>query len=720
MNIVFGYLAGGLGELLRSPEALLLMLIGMFVGMFVGVLPGLGVVLVASLLLPFIYHLGIVPGIAVMLATLSGGFFSASITAILLNTPGAPESFPTTFDGFPMAENGEAGRALAISATSILVGVLIACVAFIALFQVAEPLTKLFLPPAYVTVIILALVLIGQSGSASVTTTLVSGGIGLMLSFVGSDPVTGVYRFTMGLPGLLSGIALVPFALGLFAVTQMVVMYGGNEAVAKTTSAGLSLQFRSQVPLGVLDVFRNWRDVIRTSLVAVFLGLVPGVGAISANFISYGIGQRTSRRRHLFGTGIAEGIISSESSTLSREVGSLIPAVALGLPSGTGMVLFLAALSILGLQPGPALFQTTPRLPYAMMWIILIAGALSCVLGLALAPWLAKITGVRGPLLFPFIVGLAVIGSYAYQAYTFDVAELLIFSGVGLLMRKLRFSMPAAIMGLILGGTFDNNFHLTEKIYGWNFIVKSPLADIFILLTVLVLLSSLRHYTRTSNKEVVTETIEATIPEVTVEDKTLERAVYGVLLVICGVYSFVAFGYPIAAGLIPAAVAIMVGVISLYQLVLAPTTGLLRQANVAVEGAEIAQDLGPGGSSSKVVVRDYGTAFSSAGSSPLVVEGLSHLTLTESVTSSVRSVKDMNSGARELRGIGWVGVYALGFYILGAKWGIPAATAAYSVFGNRLSTFYRTAIFGVAATSTVIVLSMGFAQLFHLTYGGIL
>ena len=393
-----GHIVQGLGAL-ASPETVLLTIIGMFVGMFVGILPGLGVVLVLSLMLPFVYHLGVVPGIAIMLATLSGGFFSASITAILLNTPGAPESFPTTFDGFPMSQKGEAGRALAISATSTLLGGWIAAVAFIGLFQLAGPLTSLFLPPDYVTVIILALVLIGESGNVSVAKAVISGGIGFMLSFIGSDPVTGIERFTFGIAGLFSGIPIVPFALGVFAITQMVVMYGENKSVTQLSSGDLSSQFRNQIPQGIKDVIRNWMDVVRSSVVAVILGLVPGIGAISANFISYGIGQRTSRRRHLFGTGIPEGVISAEASSLSKEVGSLIPAIALGLPSGTGMVLFLAALSILGVQPGPTLFKTTPNLPYTMMWLIVIAGTISCIVGLVLAPWLAKITGVRGPLL---------------------------------------------------------------------------------------------------------------------------------------------------------------------------------------------------------------------------------------------------------------------------------------------------------------------------------
>ena len=207
---MIGHLVLGFSSL-GSFSVLLLLLVGMTVGIFVGMLPGLGVVLVLTLMLPFIYHMSVLDTVALMLATQSGSYFSASITAILLNTPGAPESFPTTFDGFPMAMRGEAGKALAISATSTWMGGWIACIAFVGLIQLAGPIATVFRPPEFIAVIILAIVLIAQSENIPTSKILISGSIGLMLSEVGIDPVTGVERFTLGLTGLYNGIGVVPF-----------------------------------------------------------------------------------------------------------------------------------------------------------------------------------------------------------------------------------------------------------------------------------------------------------------------------------------------------------------------------------------------------------------------------------------------------------------------------------------------------------------------------
>jgi putative tricarboxylic transport membrane protein len=257
-------LFSGFSQLL-TPEAMGLLVAGMAIGMFMGMLPGMGVSLALSLMLPFLYHMSVIPAITLMLATQAASYYAASITAILLNTPGAPESYPTTLDGFPMAKRGEAGRALAISAASTWAGGWIGCIILVALLQVAGSLINLFHPPEFVAIIVLALVLIGGTGeSTSSAKVLLSGAVGLMFSFIGSDPVSGVERFTFGSASLLNGLNVVPVALGLFAMTQMVVMFGRNEAVSGGTRALLGAgQFRHQVGLGLRDTAANWVAVLR-------------------------------------------------------------------------------------------------------------------------------------------------------------------------------------------------------------------------------------------------------------------------------------------------------------------------------------------------------------------------------------------------------------------------------------------------------------------------
>src|ERR1700729_4082594 len=456
-------LLSGFSQLL-TPEAIGLLFVGMAIGMFMGMLPGMGVSLALSLMLPFLYHMSVIPAITLMLATQAASYYAASITAILLNTPGAPESYPTTLDGFPMAQRGEAGRALAISAASTWAGGWIAC-------------------------IVLALVLIGGTGeSTSSAKVILSGAIGLMFSFIGSDPVTGIDRFTFGNISLLDGLNVVPFALGVFAMTQMVVMYGRNESVATGQQAMLRPPFRRQVGEGLGDAARSWIHILRSALVASLLGLIPGIGGFSANFISYSLGRQVSRKYgKQFGTGVPAGIASAEGSSLAKEGGSLVPAVALGPPSGVGMVIFIAALSILGIQPGPTLLKTEPSLPYSMLWVMAIAGLVSCGVGLIITPWLSRATSVRGPVMMPVIVSLAVLGSFAAVTGFAGVVELGVFAVVGVVLRKLGYSLAAMTIGLVLGGTFADNLHLTQTIYGWGFITSSPLADVFLVLAILLL-----------------------------------------------------------------------------------------------------------------------------------------------------------------------------------------------------------------------------------------
>ncbi|MGH3169773.1 MAG: tripartite tricarboxylate transporter permease, partial [Trebonia sp.] len=557
-------LFSGFSQLL-TPEAIGLLFAGMAIGMFMGMLPGMGVSLALSLMLPFLYHMSVIPAITLMLATQAASYYAASITAILLNTPGAPESYPTTLDGFPMAQRGEAGRALAISAASTWAGGWIGCVVLIVLIPVSGSLVNFFHPPEFAAIIILALVLIGGTGeSTSAGKVILSGAIGLMLSFIGSDPVTGVERFTFGNIALMDGLNVVPFALGVFAMTQMVVMFARNEAVAGGAQVMLANAFRRQVGQGLGDAAKQWVHILRSALVASFLGLIPGIGGFSANFISYSLGRQVSRKHGKdFGTGTPAGVASAEGSSLAKEVGSLVPAVALGLPSGVGMVIFIAALSILGVQPGPTLLKAQPTLPYSMMWVMAIAGLVSCAVGLVITPWLARATNVRGPVMMPVIVSLAVLGSFAAVTGFAGVVELGVFAVIGVVLRKIGYSLAAMTIGLVLGGTFADNLHLTQSIYGYGgFVTKSPLADVFLVIAIglLVLIAWRGH----RGKAVLTPERAARGPRP--PHPVLEPAAEGVIAVVSLIYMVVAFGYPAGAGTLPGIIAAIAAAVALFRL----------------------------------------------------------------------------------------------------------------------------------------------------------
>jgi putative tricarboxylic transport membrane protein len=730
-------LFSGFSQLL-TPEAIGLLFVGMAVGMFMGMLPGVGVSLALSLMLPFLYHMSVIPAITLMLATQAASYYAASITAILLNTPGAPESYPTTLDGFPMAQRGEAGRALAISAASTWAGGWIACVVLVVLIPISGSLVNLFHPPEFVAIIVLALVLIGGTGeSTSSGKVVLSGAIGLMFSFIGSDPVTGIDRFTFGNIPLMSGLNVVPFALGVFALTQMVAMYGRNESVATGQQAMLRNAFRRQVGEGLGDAARSWIHILRSALVASVLGLIPGIGGFSANFISYSLGRQVSRKYgKQFGTGVPAGIASAEGSSLAKEVGSLVPAVALGLPSGLGMVIFIAALSILGLQPGPTLLRAEPSLPYSMMWVMAIAGLLSCAVGLIITPWLSRATSVRGPVMMPIIISLAVLGSFAAVTGFAGVVELGVFAVVGVVLRKVGYSLAAMTIGLVLGGTFADNVHLTQSIYGWGFIVHSPLADVFLLISIALLV--LITWRGRRGRAVITPERAARGPRS--PHPVLEPATEAVIAVVSIIYMVIALGYPSAAGGVPAIIAAVAAAVALFRLA-SRGIGMLRHrtAGDAVAATGTAEAVAPEAMDAALATVPAGHGTGSghealAGHDSETSGGLEsqpgpfgqRVGLEPEPEGSrppadqPQSGRRMRRTARELVALGWIWAAVAASYLFGFEVGVPVVAAAYCLTAVQWDRHWQRFTYAAVVTATSFGIAYAFVTLFSLTFSGVL
>ena len=727
-------LFSGFSQLL-TPEAIGLLFVGMAIGMFMGMLPGLGVSLALSLMLPFLYHIPVIPAITLMLATQAASYYAASITAILLNTPGAPESYPTTLDGFPMAQRGEAGRALANSAASTWAGGWIACAVLLLLIPISGSLVDLFKPPEFVAIIVLALVLIGGTGeSTSSAKVILSGAIGLMFSFIGSDPVTGIDRFTFGNISLLDGLNVVPFALGVFAMTQMVVMYGRNESVATGQQAMLRNAFRRQVGEGLGDAARSWIHILRSALVASVLGLIPGIGGFSANFISYSLGRQVSRKYgKQFGTGVPAGLASAEGSSLAKEVGSLVPAVALGLPSGVGMVIFIAALSILGVQPGPTLLKTQPTLPYTMLWIMAIAGLISCGVGLIITPWLSRATSVRGPVMMPIIIALAVLGSFAAVTGFVGIVELGVFAVVGVVLRKVGFSLAAMTIGLVLGGTFADNLHLTQSIYGWGFIVHSPLADVFLLIAVGLLVVITWRGRR--GKAVITSQRAGRGPRS--PHPVLEPVTEAVIVVGSVIYLVVALGYPSGAGTVPAIIAAIAAAVALFRLASRGIAALRhRTAPGEVAGGESAAPATPAGIDAGLESVPAGPGAGSADDSeagglesqpaPLgrnaAVDVAGEARPQESGQPADQPAPGRRTGRnlRELVALAWIWGAIAAVSLFGFEVGVPVIAAAYCLVAVQWKRRWQRLTYAAVVTAVSFGIAYAFVSLFSLTFSGVL
>lgn len=482
---MFAAMWGGFGSLL-SVNGLSMLLLGTVLGTFVGAVPGLGGAVLLTMLLPFIYGMPIIPALCLLLAAHTGIYYSGSITAILLNTPGAPESAATTFDGYAMTQQGKAPRALGISAVSTTIGGWIGVILLIAVIPLMFRLIHWFQPSEYLMLAVLAIILIGQMRSGSLTKGLLSGMFGLMISFVGFDPITGVQRFTFNQLSLYNGFNVSAVALGLFAFAEMFSLYTANRSAAEKTSIG----FRGNPPGarvsdGIRDVLHHPWLMIRSAILGTLLGVVPGIGGVAANFISYGQAVKTSKHPERFGTGTPEGIIAPESSSISKEAGNLVPTVALGVPGGVGMAVLMSGFTILGIVPGPKMLTDHLNAVFAMAFVIAIGSLLASVMGLGVAPYLAKVSQISSRTLVPFILVLGVLGVYAATKDMGQTAAVFGFGLVGLMMKRFKYSIPAAMVGYILGTVAEQNLYLVQQLQGLS-MFERPLTDLMAVLIIVL------------------------------------------------------------------------------------------------------------------------------------------------------------------------------------------------------------------------------------------
>ncbi|MCL6633392.1 MAG: tripartite tricarboxylate transporter permease [Alicyclobacillus herbarius] len=495
---MFSAILAGFSSLL-TVHGMLLLLLGSLLGTLIGTIPGLGGAVLLTMLLPFIYGMPVIPALSLLLAAHTGIYFSGSITAILLNTPGAPESAATTFDGYAMTRQGKAARALGVSAVSTTIGGWIGVVLLLAVIPLMYQLIHLFQPSEYLMLAILAIVLIGQMRSGSLTKGLLSGLFGLMISFVGYDPITGVQRFTFNLMSLYNGFNITAVALGLFAFAEMYSLYAKNKVAAQSTKIGFKGNAPgARVADGIRDVFQHSWLMIRSAILGTLLGVVPGIGGVAANFISYGQAVKTSKHPEKFGTGIPEGIIAPESSSISKEAGNLIPTVALGVPGGVGMAVLMSGFTILGVVPGPSMLNQHLDAVFAMALVIAIGSVLSSAMGLGMAPYLAKLSQLPSRIIVPFILALGTLGVYAAERDMGQIVVMLGFGLVGLMMKRFQYSIPAAMIGYILGSVAEKNLYLVQQLQGWR-IFERPLTD---LMVAIILALVIGPYVRRSKKHV--------------------------------------------------------------------------------------------------------------------------------------------------------------------------------------------------------------------------
>ncbi len=341
-----------------------------------------------ALLLPFAYALEPANALALILGAYSAVSMGGSIPAILLNTPGTGEQAVTALDGYPLTRQGKGARALGAAAAAGAIGTLVGIVAMIVLIQVIRTILIAVGTAELFALSLLGVLAIGVLTTESVTRGLLSGLIGLMLSFIGYDPITGTPRFTGGSLYLFDGLSITALTLGLFAVAEMIYLFSKGKAIS--SKADRPFRFTNEAGAsvwdGLRDCLRYRRTLLEGGLIGSVVGVIPGMGGTVAMFLSYAQSKQRSENPADFGKGAIEGVIASEAANNSKEGGSLIPTLAFGIPGSSGMAIFIGVLLIVGLQPGPELMRENLPMVYYMAWSLAAAGIIGGVLGLLVAP----------------------------------------------------------------------------------------------------------------------------------------------------------------------------------------------------------------------------------------------------------------------------------------------------------------------------------------------
>lgn len=455
---------------------------GVISGLIIGVLPGIGSLTGLALFLPFTFKLQPMEALPLMVSLASVGFTGGAITAILLGIPGETSSVPTTFDGYPMAQKGQGARAIGAAVMGSLLGGVAAAFLALAMVFAVLPMVMALTSIEMVFVILIGLAFISVLGKGSMLKGLISGGVGLLISSVGLAVVTGEPRFTFGIAFLYDGLHLIPVSLGLFAVPPMVdlSLQGGSGTIAmgKVVLTGMK-----DVWEGAKDVFRHWWLWFRSMLIGYIFGVIPGVGASAAVFVAYGQAKQTSKHPELFGTGIIEGVIAPESCDNAKESGSLLTTLALGIPGSATGAMYLGAMLMMGLIPGPEMITKHMDMSLTLLIIVAVANIIAAGICFVLAPHMAIIALTPGRVLVPTVLVIIFASSFAFQGYFEDIVVMIIFSLIGVAGRRFGYNLGGLFIGYILGDLFENYLFISLQIGGPLFFLRPiSLFLIFILI----------------------------------------------------------------------------------------------------------------------------------------------------------------------------------------------------------------------------------------------
>src|SRR5699024_1430686 len=479
----------GFHSILNFETILLLVVVGIL-GLIFGSIPGLTATMAIAIGLPNTYGMDPIVGMSFLMGLYIGGVSGGLIPAILLKLPGTPSSIATTFDGYPMAQNGEPGKAFSFSIIACLVG---GIVSVIALIMIAPPLGKIALefgPFEFFAIVVFSLTLISSLTGDSMAKGIMSGLLGMLFAMVGTAPIDAFPKFTFGFSSLDAGFDMLPVLIGLFGVSEVLVqLENKNKNKLKKSSGFKKINYK----VNLKEYLKEKWGFLRSIAIGLGIGILPGIGAGTANIVSYATAKNLSKQPEKFGKGAVSGIVASEGANNAAVGGALVPLISLGIPGDTSTALLLGGLILHGFNPGPMLIENNGDIVYAIFAALIIANILMGLFLFLGMRGFIRLLSIPQPILLPIIIALCVVGAYGVNNRVFDVGALFFFGIIGYLMIKGNFPLTPIILGFILGPILEENLRRGLMMSDGDFtpFFTEPISAAFLLLALLSVLFTL-------------------------------------------------------------------------------------------------------------------------------------------------------------------------------------------------------------------------------------
>ena len=488
MSVV--YLLEAFQTILSDPSSLLFILTGVTAGIIVGCLPGLTATMGCALLIPFTFGLPPIQGLLMLMGIFTGGIYGGSISGILIRTPGTPAAAATLLDGYPMAQKGEAGKAIGIGTIASFIGGTIGALIMAFLAPQIADFGLRFGPPEFFALAVFGLTMIISISGESLLKGAIAAILGLLLTTIGYDPLSGVPRFTLENDNLLGGITFIPALIGMFGFAQVFRNIEKMEVVP---------QVKSKVGK-ILPRFKEVKPLLPTMAksggMGALTGSVPGLGCDVAAFVAYGEAKRTSKKPEEFGKGAHEGIAAPEAANNGATGGAMIPMLTLGVPGDAVTAVLLGALTIHGFQPGPLLFQDHPEIVYPIFAGMILCQVVLLIVGLFGARTFSRLINIDIKVLTPVIFLLCIVGSYSMRFSFFDVGLALTIGVFAYFMGHFKFPVSPILLALILGPMAEQNMRRSLMLSqdDLTIFISRPISAAFLILAVVMVITSYRKY----------------------------------------------------------------------------------------------------------------------------------------------------------------------------------------------------------------------------------